>query len=200
MLLLLLGTSHAIAQNKEQRKQLKEIEGQWSVDDNNNLTYTKIVENLNLPKEEIYDRCLAFFSYAYEDAKDVIQLQNKEDGQIIAKGRFDNFENYLDFIASYVYSADHIIRIDTKDNRMRLILTVQEYEQLMEPNASAPSIKNRIPVHSAYPINTENPVNKKRFAKVFLTLHKVCLGMLDIIEKSVREGNTSSNVENNDDW
>jgi hypothetical protein len=107
------------------------------IDENNNLVFTKIIDSLQLSKDEIYNRAWSFFVYHYMDAKSVIQQQDKQAGIIIGKGIFNEFHVYTKTNAIGMgiglktfdtYSAYHILRIDIKEGRIRIILSIDSYE------------------------------------------------------------------------
>lgn len=106
------------------------------IDENNNLIFSKTIEGLDLNKEDIYNRALSYFIYNYKDAKSVIQQQDKNAGIIIGKGYFADFHSSIDtydangmnFITKENYSAEHLLRIDIKEGRARIILTLYNYE------------------------------------------------------------------------
>lgn len=115
----------------------KENEIKVNIDENNNLIFSKVVDNLKMTKDEIYVKAFSYFAYNYKDAKSVIQQQDKEAGVIIGKGFFKDFSMYkksrdigmgLTFTTYDTYCATHILRIDIKDGRARIILTVDNYE------------------------------------------------------------------------
>lgn len=116
-----------------------------SIDENNDLVFVKIIDNLNMSKDDIYKRAFSYFVYKYKDAKSVIQQQDKEAGIIIGKGYFGDFhcsvEKYkmmgVDLITYDYYNANHLLRIDIKDNRARLILTISNYEVRRSVSASS---------------------------------------------------------------
>ncbi|MHB9142675.1 MAG: DUF4468 domain-containing protein [Paludibacter sp.] len=107
------------------------------IDENKNLVFSKVVDNLKMTKDDIYVKAFSYFAYNYKDAKSVIQQQDKDAGVIIGKGYFNDFSSYnksknigmgLTFTTYDTYSATHILRIDIKDGRARIILTVDNYE------------------------------------------------------------------------
>lgn len=114
------------------------------IDKNNDLIFTKIIENLNMNSDEIYKKAFSFFVYNYRDAKSVIQQQDKEAGLIIGKGYYSDFHCSIgtykmmgaDVTTYDYYSCFHLLRIDIKDNRVRLILSVSNYEVRRSAKAS----------------------------------------------------------------
>ena len=87
------------------------------IDENNDLVFTKTVQDIKLSKDDIYNRALGFYIRTYKDAKSVLQQQDKEAGIIVGKGLFSDFYSskgafkYLGNknTVSDFYSAYHII-------------------------------------------------------------------------------------------
>lgn len=130
------------------------------IDENKDLVFTKIVQNIKITKDEIYNRALSFYIRTYKDAKSVLQQQDKEAGIIIGKGLFSDFYiskgtfKYLgnkNTVSDY-YSAYHIMRIDIKDGRARIIVTVNSYD--IKPIFVTSSIVASVP-------NEQPTVNKR---------------------------------------
>lgn len=106
------------------------------VDNDNNIVLTKTVNNLDLAKENIYNRALSYIIQNYNDAKSVIQQQDKEAGIIISKGVFNKFYigngsfkfqgNKWEYF--HYFSASHILRIDIKEGRVRINIILSNYE------------------------------------------------------------------------
>lgn len=113
----------------------KEI--QLKIDNNNSLVFSKIVDNLNLTKDEIYVKAFSFFTYNYRDAKSVIQQQDKDAGIIMGKGFFSDFSYFtksrnigmgITNTTTDKYGAYHFLRIDIKEGKARIVLIVDNYE------------------------------------------------------------------------
>jgi len=106
------------------------------IDENSDLVFTKTVQDIKLSKDDIYNRALGFFIKTYKDAKSVLQQQDKEAGIIVGKGLFSDFYiskgsfKYLgnkSTVSDY-YSAYHIMRIDIKEGKARIIVSVSSYD------------------------------------------------------------------------
>lgn len=106
----------------------------WSacITNNNELQITCIIDSLNYKKEQLYNMLLNYFVENYGDAKSVIQVQDKEVGQLVGKGLYSKFfiDKYSTPMWSHLvtYDSYHILRIDIKDNRIRVSLLVSEYQ------------------------------------------------------------------------
>lgn len=78
------------------------------------FTYTGVVEVPGATKEEIYLRAHSWFVSYYKNADAVIQLQDKEAGRIIGKGRFG-----VVWQMGIERLVRHTVQIDIKEGRFR---------------------------------------------------------------------------------
>ena len=194
--LIILISIGSYSQSKKTKNLLKEIEREWKLDDNKNLTYQRIVEAENLTKDEIFSRALNFFIYNYGSGKSVIQTQDKNQGRLMAKGLF-NVHKGKTFTAVLDIATWHIIRVDVKEGRARILLTLSEYE-IDDISSNKPSsVPNTENIINYYPINPEGK-NKNLMGVAFYKTHKKAISTLDEIEKSILEGSTSKDLESND--
>lgn len=88
----------------------------------NKISFTKVMQLDSTSKKEIYNRAKDYIIYAYRSANDVIQLDNFEDGKIIAKG-------YSEFLGGWVFGNAmdgkvwFTLIIQMKDNKYRYEIT-----------------------------------------------------------------------------
>jgi hypothetical protein len=197
LLLLTLVTSITYSQSRKTKKMLTKIEGQWNLDDNGNVSYTKIIEVPEIKsKDEIYNRALNYFAYNYGSGKSVIQTQDKELGRIIGKGLYKNVHIGMSLITTYV-DCWHIVRVDIKDGRARIILTLTKYDKRIA-GGNTPDVNISLKVEQSFPINPKGN-QKTVMGKAFYKSHLSAIATLNAIEKSIKEGNTSKELEK-DKW
>lgn len=190
--ILSLTTFFTYAQNRQTKLLLAEIEGQWSLDQNQNITYQHIVEIPGLPADEIYTRAYNYFIYNYGDANKVIQNEDKDAGLIVAKGIFND-------ISFSVKSAWHIVRIDTKEGKARILLSLTQYEiSYINIITLLPEIR-KSNISNEFPANTGGK-NKNVMGEAFYETHLKALDALKSIENALREGNTIMELEDKHDW
>ena len=194
--ILILIATFSFGQNAKTKSMLKEIDGQWSLDDNGNVTYSRVIEAPDLTNDEIYNRVLNYFVYNYGSGKSVIQTQDKELGRVVGKGLYNDVHVGVSLITTYV-DCWHIVRVDVKEGKARIILTSTEYEKKIVGGNTPPS-------YSTMKVEQEFPINPKGYAKTvmgkaFYKSHKAAIATMDAIEKTIKEGNTSKEIEN-DDW
>ena len=195
--LVTLVTSATYSQSRKTKKMLTEIEGKWNLDENGNVSYTRIIEVPEIKsKDEIYNRALNYFVYNYGSGKSVIQTQDKELGRIVGKGIYKNVHIGMSLITTYV-NCWHIVRVDIKDGRARIILTLTEYDKRIS-GGNTPDVLSSFKVEQSFPIN-EKGNQKTVMGKAFYKSHLSAIATLDAIEKSIKDGNTSKALEK-DKW
>lgn len=175
---------------------INSISGQYKLDDNNNVTYMSILEVPDLTKEEIYNRALSYFVYNYGDANSIIQQKNLEQGIIVAKGLYSDIHYGISFGYSVKYSTWHIARIDIKEGRVRILISLTEYLEKIDSNNRISTQDTQI--HKSYPFNKKGS-DKNMYGKAFYYSHKKAIESIEEIENAIKNGSTSTEIEN-DDW
>lgn len=177
------------------KKMLAEIEGKWSLDDNRNVTIVKIIEVSDLNKEEIFNRAINYFTYNYVNGKSVIQTQDKENGLIVGKGVYENTHIGISLLTTYI-DAWHVLRVDVKDKKARLIISLTEYEkEIWDGNLRVNF--NTLKISESYPIN-HNGGQKTVMTKAFYKAFQKANLTLNALEKAIKDGNTSKSIEKSD--
>ena len=97
-----------------------------SITDNNELQITCIIDSLIYKKDQLYNMLLNYFVENYGDAKSVIQLQDKEIGQLVGKGLYSNFfsDKYTTPMWSHLvtYDSYHYLFQNTKLRLIHILL------------------------------------------------------------------------------
>ena len=134
IVLIIIGNSQ---QNKEQKEKyvketieldqkLSKIKNDYSIDNNDNITYVHIIENIDLTINEIFNHSVNYFIYKYGSGKDVIQTkeQKKDSAIVIGTGYYrlgdDHFNQTTDI------ELRHIIRVEIKENRARITISLTD--------------------------------------------------------------------------
>lgn len=82
------------------------------------VTYTGVVQVDSVPRDELYGRAKRWFIDTYNSGKDVIQLDDKENGEIIGKGFFE--ETWMvTFYGGQKVNIWQTVKIQVKDGRYR---------------------------------------------------------------------------------
>lgn len=192
---LVLTITVGYSQNKKTKKMLKEIEGSWQVDDNNNVSYVKIIDSIKLKKDDIFNRVKAYIAYNYNDGNSVVQVNDKEKGLIIGKGLYGNSHIGGGLI---LYSVDtyHILRVDVKDNRARITVTLTQYNMTISGGSNPPSTF-KTNVSDNFPVDPKGRT-RNQYGRAFYKSHFLALSTIEKVEKAMKEGTTFKAKK--DDW
>lgn len=191
ILLLLFLPAVLTAQNKETKKLLSSIEGAWDQDDNGYVTYQEVIEIPDVNKSELFSRVENYFAYTYKDANSVIQTRNNEQGVIIGKGIFSDVHTGQSLATTKV-STKHIIKIECKDNKVRVTLSLTDYIKKIYSGKGYPTIRET-PIRKNFPLNSsgsEKTVMGKSFYKSHLTALSTIVEIAKFL-KSEREASDS---------
>jgi hypothetical protein len=197
LLIVFIGHNNIFAQSDKSVKLLKELEGKYKLDDNNNITISKVIDLPDLNKDEIYKRSLTYFTYNYVNGESVIQIDKKEDGLIVGKGIYINAHVGVSLVTTKI-DTWHILRVDIKDNKVRVMLTLTEYRQTIYGGNTGPSTIHT-PIATQYPINDKG-LFKTVMSKAFYNSFKLAENTIDRFEKSLKEGNVDKKIENDNNW
>lgn len=174
------------------KEMLAEIEGKWKLDDNGNVTFVKILEIPEISKNEIFIRAGNYFTYNYGSGNSVIETRDKDQGLIIGKGVYKNIHTGISILQTYV-STWHVIRIDIQEGRARIIISLTSYDKLsMDGDVFVSQSSGS--VNENYPIN-EKGSQKTIMTKAFYKSYQAVQNSMISIEKAIKDGNTSSNLE-----
>lgn len=177
------------------------ITAKWAVESDGCLSFSKVVtaQDSAMSKDDVYDKVLSYFSYTYKDGKNVIQAEDKESGYIIGKGVYVLCNDTYKTI-----TTEHIIKVECRDGRARVIITVCYYdEDGMAIPADAYGHKRSVGISSMYPFTkfnkrTEKLTKDERLHdEVFATLVGVMDAVFGDIERTVNSG---SSVLEGEDW
>lgn len=193
--LLILTATFGYGQSAKQM--LAEINGHWELDDNNNVTIVRMVEAPDLSVDEIFNRALNYFTYNYVSGKSVIQTQDRSNGLVVAKGIFPNIHKGVSFVNTYL-DTWHVLRVDTKDGRARVIINLTDYDKVTDSGGEYNPTYTTIKIADTYPINPKGG-QKTVMTKAFYKSYHKAFDTLEAVEKAIKDGSTSKEIEN-EDW
>jgi len=178
LFILIMLTAITVTQGQTRKVQLliDETKGEWNTDENRNLSYQKVTEISGVSKEELFLRAENYFTYSYNTGKDVVLAKDKDQGLIIGKGIWTDF--YVAKMSSMNYSASHVLRLDIKDGKVRVTLTVQNYDILYRNRDTGSTTS--VLLNSVYPLNTAS-ATKTREGKAFYALHDKCMMAISLL-------------------
>jgi len=197
--LLVLMPVIGFAQSKEIKAKIDEYErNNFYTVDGRNIVVTAVIENIQGNKDDIYVKVKNYFARVYMDANSVIQTDDKTAGVIVGKGYYSEFFSYTaNLIIPVTYSTYHVLRVDVKDGRVRIICSANEY--IAEWSTVGNNYKKETyPVIACYPFTDKRVYsNKGKTAEAFIALVDRMHMTINNLEKALTEGIVSGE---NDDW
>ena len=187
-----------------------------TLDKNNSLTYIQVVNCPGQTKDQLYQKMHYWFSASFNDANHVIQMDDKDAGTIIGVGLVSNIASHVGGINRYDVSIRPIIKVDIKDNKIRITYTVQNYDVLKSAGGGAlnnigqsfsaiggqPS-NNKIedfnekwPLEQCFPF-VKKDKHKKTSSKALVMTHAYSNVIMDKIEEAAKNGIVGNE---NDEW
>ena len=123
------------------------------------VTYSDVVQLQGVTKEEMYNRVKLWFIETYNSSKDVIQLDDKEHGEIIGKGCFRAKWNFR-FYTVLSMNVWKTIKIQFKDDSFRYEITDFRLNNYFYPIQNTSISDTCIPIELW---NKGHDANNKRF-------------------------------------
>lgn len=173
---------------------LEEINDQWQLEENGYVTFQKVVNYLNLNKTELYNRAMDYFVYYYSDVNSVIHDRDIVNGIIIGKGIFKKVHALNDVLQSIIIDTLHILKVEVKDNRARITISLTQYDEIMR-GGELPGNHYLYPIPNQYPFNP-NAYQKDLYEQVFYKSQLKALETIASVEKALRGDNTQKKDEN----
>jgi hypothetical protein len=176
------------------------IKDLYGLDKNNAITRTTIVDSPNKTKNEIYIEVNNWFVHSFNSGKSVIQLNEKESGVIIGKGYLNNIATHTSMTTNSILDAWVIIRVDIKEDKFRVMATVQEYDLEMGAGiiGAMSSTGNKMQrvqwvPKDCFPFDSKN--YKKTTSKAFVNCHIWIQIVTDRLIEAVLHGITGTEEE-----
>ncbi|MBQ6652425.1 MAG: DUF4468 domain-containing protein [Prevotella sp.] len=185
LLFAIFVTSNMLGQEKE-----------YTIDKNNNIVVSAILESLPLNKHEIFTAARQYLTEAYKETKYKIVANNPENGTVAGEGMYSDFHEANYFPYAYFLNAPFILRVDAKDGRARLTITLTKYTGKRVNKNETIEINDRI--SDFPPINTREDDHKKLYTKAFSLLLSRSKDTLAELEKILKSTQSSNNLEQ--DW
>lgn len=156
---------------------------------NGDVHFIRIVENLPLTAEEIYDYSLEFIEEAYKITKYQVTQQNRVKGFVVGEGEYLSFESRGNMITQYVFNCKHALRVDCKEGRARISVIVKEYDINIERTGSR-NVWHK-PLVDVAPINKGNGIDVGMYEDAFYHLKKIVNKSVSQLEESLRSKQSS---------
>jgi hypothetical protein len=172
----------------------EEINDQWRLEENGYITFQKVVDFLNLNKTELYNRAMDYFANYYGDVNSVIQDRDIVNGIIIGKGIFRKVHAHNDVLQSIIIDTLHILKVEVKDNRARITLSLTQYDEIMR-GGELPGNHYLYPIQNQYPFNP-NCYQKDLYEQAFYKSQLKALETIASVERALRGDSTQKKDEN----
>lgn len=183
------------------------IASQVSLDKNNALTYTQVVEAPGKTKEQLYVLINYWYTNTFTSGKEVIQLNDKEAGVIIGKGFVEGIATHSGGTNSYKVNLCPIIKTDIKEGKIRITYTVPYYDVdklagggIMSAFGSgkrnATHVDENWVLDKCFPFAKKDS-HKKTSSKALVMAHAYSNVIMDKIEEAVKSGMVGNESE---DW
>jgi len=168
--------------------------------DGDNFVVSKVINDVQGTKDELYIKVKNFFARYYNNANSVIQTDDKEAGTIIGKGFYKNLYFGVYWFDYLYINSYYILRVDIKDNRIRVICSANMMEWIKENNKYGRTQGSYYILD--YPPFGNKPdaiisISKGARTDAFINLIKAMHATIDTAEKTIKEGAISGE---NDDW
>ena len=174
------------------------------LDKNGGFTYVQIVEAPGKTKEQLYVILNAWFLRSF--GGNGILVNDKDLGCVMAQERFRKIAANGAITSSntnYQVDIDPTIRVDIKDNKIRITYNTPCYELRDVTSAKwgrQPFKKNRsrsVSFAESYPYNPKGG-EKKMMRKALVFVHYYSILVISDIERAIKEGVTGNEAD--DDW
>lgn len=95
------------------------------------ITYTKVVELVNVTKTDVYNRALAWANLYYKNPAEVLREKSADDGKVVCKGRFKLMgEPDKKGFQKDEGNVQYTLTIEAKDGKYRYKLTEINWKQI----------------------------------------------------------------------
>jgi len=230
--LLVCVISNLVAQEQKPNKaklvpfilQKDSVKGfQIYVDSTNQLQFIVILDSINMPQDDIYNKLVTYFTPTVEEPFSSIDVKDRTAGQIMGKKFLKEYsKSNFEFLNANVKTTNYYsfntylnYRVDIKSNRVRLKFTIQRINAtvIQVPMSAAKLDYTKLVGRSAplelLPINVTpkpeeryknsiNTGNNTAETKAFDDLTKKCLTTVDDVRRLMYK--IVGNKANTNDW
>lgn len=190
-----------------------------TLDKNESLTYQEVIEAPGKTKLQLYVALNYWATATFKD-KQAITLNDKDAGCIIISSTLPNIAEHTGTLNKYSVSITPVIRIDIKDEKIRVTYTVQTYDVLTDisggwlsptddvektygdskrkkdDKTNAHLYDEQWEIARHYPF-VEKDAQKRTCSKALVMTHAYSNAVLDKVEEAVKNGLVGNEDE---DW
>ena len=174
-----------------------------SLDKNNGLTFTQIIEVPNKTKEQLYVILNYWYRATFNSGKAVILLNDKEAGVIIGKGFIEEIASHTGGMNQYTVHLEPLIKTDIKDYKIRVTYTIPFFSVVKMAGGGfwgdpryARNIEENWVLDKCFPFVSKDS-HKKTSSKAFVMAYAYSNVLMDKIEEVVKNGLIGNETE---DW
>lgn len=178
---------------KDVQKAIEGLKNHYKVE-NGGVSFIQVIDSLLLNTSSIYNFAAEYVQETYKITKYEVRQNNAEKAFIIGEGEFSTFESYAAYPNQYTFTCNPFLRIDAKDGKVRVCLSVKEYCQI-RINGNIREEK-KVNVTDVSPLNPDNDDSEKMYKKVFLALAKKAFEVFEDFSDFI----CSKQSENIEDW
>ena len=149
------------------------------------VTYSDVVQLKGVSKDELYKRVKLWFIENYNSSKDVIQLDDKENGEIIGKGCFRAKWNFR-FYTQLSMNVWKTIRIKINNDSLKYEISDFRLNNYFFPIHNAPLSDYSVPIETW---NKGHDANNKKF---YPRINNQMIALINSLETAVKS-KTSDN-------
>lgn len=173
----------------------EKTKGQWQVDENEYVTWQKVIDSPEMKKTELYRRALDYFLRNYTDLNSVIQERDIPNGVIIGKGVYKKVNVLNGDLENKAVDTWYLLKVQVKDGRAKITLSLTQYEETVRGRELAD-------VHYLYPVTKQFPFNltayeKELYGQAFNKSQLKALETISSVEKALKD---ESALNKNDNW
>lgn len=160
------------------------------------LSYSEVVQVEGISKYDLHARAMNWFANSFRNANNVIQLNDKENGQITAKALFEYIPNFFVGSGPVKGYIRYTVSIYVKDGRYKYEITDFTHDP-SGPNAKSVGI---ITNSVDYPGEEKRKANQKWMDNTWKDVKKQINNNISPIELSIKEGMSKVSENKNEDW
>lgn len=150
------------------------------------VEYSKVVETNNT-KDALYGKAKLWFANTFNSSKEVIQIDDKENGVILGKGKI--VDNDMAYMSKTKKTWDFTVKIQVKDNKYKAVIYDIDYTFELPGNnigAGATTVNLNNYFNDTQNYNSDGTLRKKGL-KFGENANSVFEGMLESINKAMNE-------------
>ena len=178
---------------KDVQKAIEGMKDYYKVE-NGGVSFIQIIDSLPHNASSIYAFAVEYFEETYKITKYEVRQNNAEKAFITGEGEFNAFEKYAAYPNQYTFTCNPTLRIDAKDGKARVCVSVKEYHQI-RTNGNIKEEKD-VDIADVSPINQGNDDSEKMYNKVFLALAKKALEIFEDFSDFI----DNKQAEDIEDW